>query len=64
MRLAFRRSLLIVEDVEAGDVLTEENVRSIRPADGLPPKHLDEMLGKHVLRSAERGTSVDWELLG
>jgi pseudaminic acid synthase len=59
----FRRSLFITEDVRAGSPLTPENVRSIRPANGLPPKHYDEVLGRRVARDVERGTPLSWELL-
>lgn len=59
----FRRSLYIVRDLEAGDMLTTENVRVIRPGFGLAPKHLDEVLGKRVRRSVKRGTALQWELL-
>jgi N-acetylneuraminate synthase len=59
----FRRSLFITEDIRAGSPLTPENVRSIRPANGLPPKHYDEVLGRRVARDVERGTPLSWELL-
>jgi N-acetylneuraminate synthase len=59
----FRRSLFVTEDVSAGSLLTPANVRSIRPANGLPPKHYDEVLGRRVARDIERGTPLSWELL-
>ena len=59
----FRRSLFVVADVKAGEVFTNENVRSIRPADGLPPKHLAEVIGRRAARSIERGTPLAWELI-
>ncbi|QSR27841.1 pseudaminic acid synthase [Nocardioides aromaticivorans] len=58
-----RRSLYLVEDVAAGEVLTEQNLRSIRPGSGLPPKHWDEVLGRRVRESAPRGTPLTWDLL-
>lgn len=61
--LAFRRSLFVVRDIEAGELLTVQNVRAIRPADGLAPKHLDEVLGRRARRAASRGTPVDWDLI-
>jgi pseudaminic acid synthase len=61
--LQFRRSLYIVRDLKAGEMLTRENVRAIRPGLGLPPKYLDEVLGKRVRRDVKRGTALDWELL-
>jgi pseudaminic acid synthase len=60
----FRKSIFIVEDMEAGDVFTPENLRIIRPSDGLPPKLLDAILGKRVSKRAERGTPLTWELIG
>lgn len=59
----FRRSLFVVKDVKAGDLLTAENVRSIRPGHGLPPKHLRDVLGKRATRDLERGTPLDWSLV-
>ena len=59
----FRRSLYIVEDLRAGDVLTLANMRSIRPGNGLAPKHLEVLLGKRVLRPVDRGTPVTWDLV-
>jgi N-acetylneuraminate synthase len=61
--LAFRRSLFVVEDVAEGELLTEANVRAIRPGDGLPPKHLPEVLGRRTTRAVERGTPLAWELV-
>lgn len=61
--LQFRRSLYVVKDVVAGDVLTKENVRAIRPGLGLPPKYLERVLGMKVIRDARRGTALDWSLI-
>lgn len=61
--LAFRRSLYITADLKAGDPLTAENVRAIRPGYGLPPKYLDQVLGRRVRRDAVRGTALSWDLL-
>jgi len=57
----FRRSLFVVQDVKAGEVLTEENVRSIRPGHGLPPKHLPDVLGRRAARDMGRGTPLTWD---
>jgi pseudaminic acid synthase len=62
--LQFRRSLYVVHDLKAGDLLTSENVRAIRPGLGLPAKYLHQILGKRVNRDTARGTPCDWSLLG
>jgi pseudaminic acid synthase len=59
----FRRSLFVVEDIKKGDVFTKQNVRSIRPADGLHPRHFHEILGKHAACDVERGTPLSWTLV-
>jgi N-acetylneuraminate synthase len=61
--IVFRRSLYFVSDVGAGDVITAENVRAIRPGGGLAPKHLDAIVGKRVRCTVSRGTPVRWDLL-
>jgi len=60
----FRRSLFVVADVKAGEPFTAENVRSIRPGHGLHTRHLGEVLGKKAKRDVERGTPLNWELVG
>ena len=62
--IQFRRSLYVVQDLKAGDVLTKDNVRAIRPGLGLPTKYLEIVLGKAVSRNVKRGTALGWELLG
>jgi pseudaminic acid synthase len=62
--VVFRRSLYAVRDIAAGDIFTEENVRSIRPGYGLAPKHLGEVLGRRAARRVPRGTALDWALVG
>lgn len=62
--LQFRRSLYIVEDMKAGDVITEKNMRSIRPGLGLAPKYYDIVMGKRVRIDVKRGTALTWLLLG
>ena len=61
--LQFRRSLYVVEDMKAGDVFTEKNLRRIRPGMGLSPKYYDIILGKKVNRDIIRGTPVQWDLI-
>ena len=62
--VAFRRSLYAVKDIAAGETITEENVRSIRPGYGLAPKHLPEILGRKAKRGIPRGTPISRDLLG
>ena len=57
--IQFRRSLYVVQDIKAGDVLTRENVRAIRPGLGLPTKYLEVVLGKTVKFEVKRGTALD-----
>lgn len=60
--IQFRRSLYVVQDLKAGDVLTRENVRAIRPGLGMPTKYLEHVLGKSVKRDVKRGTALEWSL--
>ena len=59
----FRRSLYFVKNIEKGNVILPEHIKSIRPGFGLPPKFLNEILGKRVVKNIERGTKVSWGLL-
>jgi N-acetylneuraminate synthase len=56
-----RRSLFAVENIKAGELLTEKNIRSIRPGNGLLPKYWDDVLGKKAIRDIARGTPLKWE---
>jgi len=58
-----KRSLYVVRDCEEGEVLNEDNVRSIRPAGGLEPKHLDAVLGRRFVGAVGRGTPLSWNLI-
>ncbi|MBM64676.1 MAG: pseudaminic acid synthase [Myxococcales bacterium] len=60
---AYRRSLYIVQDVQPGDTLTPENLRSIRPGFGLKPKHYEALLGRTVKQAADAGTPMSWALV-
>ncbi len=55
----FSRSLFVVDDIKAGELITHQNVRSIRPGFGLHPKFLPEVLGKKVLQNLEKGTPLE-----
>jgi pseudaminic acid synthase len=59
---AFSRSLFVVEDVQAGHVLTSKNIRSIRPGNGLAPVYLPEIIGKRSTRTLKRGEALSWDM--
>jgi pseudaminic acid synthase len=61
--LRFRRSLFVVEDIKKGQMFTKQNLRSIRPGNGLHPRHFQEVLGKRAACDVERGTALNWELV-
>lgn len=61
--LRLRRSLYVVEDVHAGDEVSEANVRSIRPAGGLPPDEMSAVVGRRFSRDVTRGTPLSWDLV-
>ena len=58
--IQFRRSLYVVQDIKAGDMLTRENVRAIRPGLGLPPKYIDEIFGCIATVNVAKGTPLAW----
>ncbi|MBK8905701.1 MAG: pseudaminic acid synthase [Anaerolineaceae bacterium] len=60
---SFRRSLFVVEDIDAGEPFTAKNVRSIRPGHGLHTRYLPDVLGKKAGKPVKRGTPVTWDLL-
>jgi N-acetylneuraminate synthase len=60
---AFRRSLFVVQEMQAGEQFTGQNVRSIRPQSGLHPRHLGDVLGRHAARDIRRGTPLSWDLI-
>lgn len=60
---SFRRSLFVSRDVRAGELFTEDNVRSVRPADGLHTRHRVEVLGAHAAYDIEAGTPLNWDMI-
>ena len=61
--IAFRRSLRTTRTLEAGEVLDETAVRSMRPAGGLAPVHFSEVVGRRVLRKLDVGAPITWDVL-
>jgi len=59
----FRRSLYVVKDLQAGEVITEACLKSIRPGYGLSPKYWDSIMGKRAKVAISRGTALSWDLL-
>jgi N-acetylneuraminate synthase len=59
-----RRSLYIAKDMQAGETLTPENLRRIRPGHGLAPKYYELLLGRKVAQSVPKGTPLSWDMLG
>mgnify|MGYP005845451569 CR=1 FL=1 len=59
----FARSLFAVDDIKKGELLTENNIRSIRPSNGLAPKYYNDILGKKAKVNIEKGTPLSWDLI-
>jgi len=59
----FARSLFVVENIKKGELLTNINIKSIRPSDGLHPKHYNEVLGKKAKTNIGKGTPLSWDLI-
>lgn len=57
----FSRSLFVVDDIKAGEMITSKNVRSIRPGVGMHTKHYEEVLGKHARCDIKKGTPLEWK---
>lgn len=62
--IVFRRSIFCVKDIKRGEVLTEDNVRIIRPGYGLEPKYYSQVLGQRALQDIERGTPIQFGIIG
>jgi pseudaminic acid synthase len=60
---AFRRSLFVVENMKQGEIFTSQNLRSIRPSNGLHTRHLSQVIGRRCTRDVERGTPLAWDLV-
>lgn len=58
----FSRSLYVAEDIKSSEIITEQNVRSVRPGYGLHPKYLHDVIGKKVIENLKQGTALDWSL--
>ncbi|PTS95982.1 pseudaminic acid synthase [Pedobacter sp. HMWF019] len=61
--LTFKRSIYVVQDMNEGDVFTEENIRIIRPGLGLQPKYFEQLIGKKITKAAKRGTALTFDLI-
>ena len=57
------RSLFVVKDMKKGQTITEEFVRSIRPAFGMHTEYLDDIIGKKVNCDLEKGTPMEWRFI-
>jgi len=62
--LQFRRSIYVAQNIKAGEIFTEENIRTIRPGFGLPPKYYPTLLGKKVNKDVKMGTPLSWDIIG
>jgi N-acetylneuraminate synthase len=62
--LLYRRSLYAAKDIRAGELLTNENMRAIRPGLGLPTKYMEVLLGKAIKCDINRGTPISWDIIG
>ena len=61
--IVFRRSLYVTADIAAGETFTQDNVRSIRPGHGLPPRHLPGILGRQAAKPLRRGSALRWDMV-
>ena len=61
--LVFRRSIYVAQDLRAGDALTRENIRCVRPGLGLAPKYYELLLGRRIKQNVDKGTPLSWQLV-
>jgi N-acetylneuraminate synthase len=61
--MRFRRSIYAVKPIKAGEPLTSENIRVIRPGFGLPPKHLPDVIGRTAARDIAYGEALKWSAI-
>jgi len=61
--MIFRRSLFVVKDVKAGEKVSNENIRSIRPGCGLPTKYIEKVIGRTFKKDLSKGTPLNWDLI-
>ena len=61
--LLFRRSIYFIHDLRAGSLITEKDIRIIRPGKGLHPRHFEELIGKKIKVSVNRGQATGWDLI-
>jgi N-acetylneuraminate synthase len=61
--IAYRRSLRVCSPMQEGDIISELNVRSMRPAGGLLPAQMKDLIGKRVTQNLEIGAAVTWDVV-
>ena len=61
--IQFRRSLYFVKDLQVGEVITPDSIRSVRPGFGISPKYLNDLIGRPVVRDVRYGTPCKWDLI-
>lgn len=59
----FRKSIFVAKDIKAGEVFTEDNIRVVRPGNGLEPKYYETILGKKAAQDLEMGTPLTWKMV-
>lgn len=59
----YARSLFVAEDIKAGEIFSKENIRSVRPADGIEPVYLESIIGRRASKDLEKGMPLNWEMI-